>query len=427
MEMKLFTEADARTGYFVKKQRCFTVPPGTRVSEEAKLFLDRYGLRLEFADAPASANAQAAVVKPDELTHLRAGELVAKDDPRIAFRGMLDSTEAMVLQAAYQAEQHGCAMLSGALLEVLALLRRAMAADVKNEPLGSWTLFGLNPDELRARSHHPERYYGVAHSAPTLEQGAAALALNLLRARLRELELAFSRAFLVEGRMRRPDLAELLNRLSSGVYLLYCQELAKQAALSPADGLRIEIEVSARHVHLCPADVEALFGPGHRLTKKKDLSQTGEFLCEERVCLRGPKGSLEHVAVLGPERAATQVELARSDARQMGIKAPLRLSGDLRGAADCLICSEHNELAANSCVIVARNHIHMTPDDAAALHLRDRELVDVRVDGERPLVFADVTVRVAPSFRKYMHVDVDEANAAMLEGPAYGRVLVRKG
>ncbi|MBR2592543.1 MAG: phosphate propanoyltransferase [Oscillospiraceae bacterium] len=186
--------------------------------------------------------------------------------------------------------------------------------------------------------------------------------------------------------------------------------------------MQVPIEVSARHVHLCKADVEKLFGPGHKLTHKRDLSQTGEFLSEERVTLRGPKGEMKNVAVLGPERSATQVELSLSDARTLGVEIPLRLSGDLSGAADVTIISPSCELNARACAIAALSHIHLTPEDAQEMGLKDKQLVSVEVDGDRPVTFRNVVVRVKPSFRKFMHIDFDEANAAHIGKSAAGRV-----
>jgi len=430
--MKVLTEAEVRTGYFVKKQREFVVEPGTMVSGEARSFIEKNGLKLVEGSlaAPAAGPAGASAAKPEHLTQLRGKELVAKNDARIAFRGLLDSTQAKILACAMKCQKYGCQPLYQAMVEAVELLRRAMAADVKNEPLGPWTFLGLTAAQLREHSHHPEQYYGVGHTLPCTRQGYAALEMNLLRTQARELELAFARAFIKGEKVSRPDLAELLNRLSSGFYILYCRAVAgefEEGGSTSACGnpvpLTVPVEVSARHVHLCAADVEALFGPGHRLTRKRDLSQGGEFLSEERVTLRGPKGEMQNVAVLGPERSATQVELSGSDARALGIQAPLRLSGDLQGAADCAILSGRAELSARGSAIIARNHLHLTPADAAEMGLRDGQTVEVRVEGERPVTFSKVAVRVNPQARKFMHIDFDEANAALINGPAEGRIV----
>jgi len=428
----VLTEADVRRAYFVKQQTNVTVLPGTIVTEEARTFMARYGMQLQEGEPTASAT-PAKNTKPEHMTHLSANMLVPKNDVRIAFRGKLDYMQARLLKSALQAQTYGCTQLSQHLQEAVELLRSVMAADVKGTPLAPWTFMGMDAAALRERSHHPQQYYGVPHSAPTAEMGFAALELNLLRAEARELELAFSQAFVQGSRVEREDIAVLLNRLSSGLYILYCQALAGKFTGSNAPAAAsvcrtaahtVPVEVSARHVHLCQRDVELLFGPRYRLTKKRDLSQPGEFLAEERVTLRTEKGELRNVAILGPVRTATQVELAYSDARKLGLKPPLRLSGDLRDAADCCIVAGENSVCAKGSVIVAQNHIHLTPADAEEMGVADRDTVHVTVQGVRKVTFRDVVVRVSDRFARYMHVDVDEANAAMLDGIVEGHVCV---
>lgn len=190
---------------------------------------------------------------------------------------------------------------------------------------------------------------------------------------------------------------------------------------------RVPVEVSARHVHLTQQDVEALFGPGHTLTPKRALSQPGEFLCEERVKLVTPKGELANVAVLGPARKATQVELSLTDARALGVKAPVNLSGDLTGAGDVYLVSERAMLDARACVIAARNHIHMTVADAARFGVRDGALVNARIQSARPLTFENVVVRVRDSFALAMHIDFDEANACAFETGASAEITCACG
>jgi propanediol utilization protein len=181
-----------------------------------------------------------------------------------------------------------------------------------------------------------------------------------------------------------------------------------------AERPEIPVEVSARHVHLSQEALETLFGPRAGLTEKRALSQPGEFLSGERVRLIGPKGDIGNVAVLGPLRKALQVEISLSDARVLGVEAPLRLSGNLSGAADLYIAGPAGLLQARGAVIIAKNHIHLRPRDAEALGLFDGASVRVRLNTERPLVFEDVAVRVRDSFMPAMHIDFDEANACML-------------
>ena len=185
----------------------------------------------------------------------------------------------------------------------------------------------------------------------------------------------------------------------------------------------IPIEASARHVHLSKEAVELLFGKGARLTKKRDLSQPGEFLSEQRLKLVTAKGELVNVAVLGPERKAVQVELSMTDCRTLGIKAPVNLSGDLSGAGDVLLVSENACLNAKGSVIVAQNHVHMTPADAAYYGVQDGQSVRVRANTSRPICFENVIIRVSEKFALAMHIDFDEANACLLGKADTGTIV----
>lgn len=173
-------------------------------------------------------------------------------------------------------------------------------------------------------------------------------------------------------------------------------------------------EASARHVHLTQSDVEKLFGAGETLNAVRDLSQPGQYLSDKRVKLVTKKGSIENVAVLGPVRPETQVELSMTDCRALGLSAPVNMSGDLNNAADVYIFGDNGMICAERSVIVAKAHIHMTSADARRFSLSDGQKVRVRVDSERPLTFEDVIVRVNDSFSLAMHVDFDEANACLL-------------
>jgi acetate kinase len=174
----------------------------------------------------------------------------------------------------------------------------------------------------------------------------------------------------------------------------------------------IPIEVSAHHVHLSQAHVEQLFGKGHKLTRRSDLSQPGQFACEEVVDLVGPKGRVDRVRVLGPERPETQVEISRTEEFKLGIDAPIRASGDIAGSPGLTLVGSLGPVVLTEGVICALRHIHMHPEDALAYGLRDRDVVRVRKQGERELIFGDVLIRVSPSFKLAMHIDTDEANAA---------------
>ncbi len=184
------------------------------------------------------------------------------------------------------------------------------------------------------------------------------------------------------------------------------------------------VEISARHLHVSQEHLEILFGKGHQLTHKKDLSQPGQYACEERVTVVGPKKELAGVSILGPVRPATQVEISATDARSIGIAAPVRESGDVAGSGACKLVGPCGEVEISEGVIVAKRHIHMTPDDAAKYELTDNQVVNVEVKSNgRSLVFGDVVVRVSPKFALAMHIDTDEGNAAMVAPGTMGDIL----
>lgn len=183
------------------------------------------------------------------------------------------------------------------------------------------------------------------------------------------------------------------------------------------------IETSARHVHVTENDLKILFGEDAVLTCKKELSQPGQFASEQRVTVVGPKRELAGVSILGPVRSATQVELSLTDARSIGVSAPVRESGDIAGSAGCKLVGPCGEVEIKEGVIAAKRHIHMTPADAERLGVSDKEIVKVAVGGERALVFDDVVVRVSDKFALAMHIDTDESNAACAFGACYGEIV----
>jgi acetate kinase len=194
------------------------------------------------------------------------------------------------------------------------------------------------------------------------------------------------------------------------------------AALFRSRRLPIPIGISAHHVHLTQEHVEALFGPGHQLTFRAELSQAGQFACDEQVTLVGPRGSVERVRVLGPVRNATQVEISRTEEFRLGIDAPIRASGNTKGSPGLQLEGPAGSIDLQEGVICAARHVHMSPEDALRFGVRDRALISVRVEGGRGVSFRDVLVRVHPDFRLDMHVDTDEANAAELGADAVGYV-----
>ena len=187
---------------------------------------------------------------------------------------------------------------------------------------------------------------------------------------------------------------------------------------------KVLVETSARHLHVSEEALEVLFGKGYQLTNKKDLSQPGQYACEEKVVVVGPKGSLK-MSILGPTRNATQVEISLTDARTIGVKAPIRESGDIAGSAGCKLVNPENgaEYEISEGVIVAKRHIHITPEAAAEMGVSDKEIVSVKIDSERTTVYGDVVIRVSDKFATAMHIDTDEANAACAFGEVYGEIV----
>ena len=188
---------------------------------------------------------------------------------------------------------------------------------------------------------------------------------------------------------------------------------------------KIIVEMSARHIHVTQQDLETLFGKGATLTPKRDLSQPGQYLSEERVDLIGPKKTIANVSILGPTRPETQVEVSLSDARKMGINAPIRESGDLAGTPGCILKGPAGEVTLENGVIAAKRHIHFNVEEAAEANVVDKQIVSVKVDyNGRSLIYGDVVVRVSPKYAAAMHVDTDESNAAALPGTVDGEIIL---
>ncbi len=185
------------------------------------------------------------------------------------------------------------------------------------------------------------------------------------------------------------------------------------------------VETSARHLHVTKEDLATLFGADAKLINKKELSQPGQFACEQRVTVVGAKGEISGVTILGPERPATQVEISMSDARKIGINAPIRESGDIKGSGGCKLIGPCGEVTLEEGVIVAKRHIHLTPKDALELNVTDKQIVSVKLDNpERGLIFGDVVVRVHDNFAAAMHIDTDESNAANCGREVSGEIVI---
>ncbi len=183
----------------------------------------------------------------------------------------------------------------------------------------------------------------------------------------------------------------------------------------------VQLEASGRHVHVTAQQAQILFG--HGLTPKRPLSQPGQFLSNERLTVVGPKGKFENVAVLGPERKEGQVEISLTDGRVLGITAPVRLSGDVKGSPAVTLIGPKGEVTLPQGVVVAQRHIHMTPQDAARFGVADKQVVRLQTYTSRPLIFEDVVVRVSEDFATFVHLDYDEANACGFQTGDLGRIL----
>lgn len=183
------------------------------------------------------------------------------------------------------------------------------------------------------------------------------------------------------------------------------------------------VETSARHVHVTQETLEILFGKGYQLTVKKMLSQPGQFASNEKVKVIGTKGEL-NASILGPVRKENQVELSLTDARSIGVTAPVRESGDIANSGACRLVGPCGEVELKEGVIAAKRHIHMTPKDAEEFGVHDKDIVSVSVASEaRSLIFQDVVVRVSPSYALAMHIDTDESNAGALSGTVFGEIV----
>lgn len=187
---------------------------------------------------------------------------------------------------------------------------------------------------------------------------------------------------------------------------------------------KVLVETSARHIHITQEHLEILFGKGATLTNKKDLSQPGQFACTERLTVVGPKKEMPGVTILGPVRPATQVEISLTDARSLGITAPVRESGDVKGSGACKLVGPCGEVQLDEGVIVAKRHIHLTPEAANEFGVEDKQIVGLKIENDtRSIIFGDVVVRVNANFAPAAHLDTDEANAGALSGEVYGEIV----
>jgi putative phosphotransacetylase len=186
---------------------------------------------------------------------------------------------------------------------------------------------------------------------------------------------------------------------------------------------QVPIAVSNRHIHLSPEHVERLFGRGYKLNKLKSLSQPNQFAAKETVTLIGPKGRIANVRVLGPSRGNTQAEVSLYDGFTLGVKPPIRNSGDLKGSEGIVIQGPRGQIKIEEGLICAARHIHMHTSDAEAFEVTDGDLVQVKVDGGRGIIYSNVLIRVSPKYKLEMHLDLDEANAANIQNGQLGEII----
>ena len=186
----------------------------------------------------------------------------------------------------------------------------------------------------------------------------------------------------------------------------------------------VGIEGSGKHCHITRETLDVLFGKGFELEVKKMLSQPGQFATPHRIKVVGPRASAD-IMIIGPCRTVNQIELSLTDARSLGFEPPIRESGDVKGSPGCTLVGPKGEIVINEGVIVAKRHVHLTPEDAERLGIKDKQIVQVKTAGDRALIFGDVVARVSHEFSNAMHVDYDELNAAALSGPDSVGVIIK--
>ena len=427
---KVITEALLRKQFLNELPETFTLVGGQLLTPAAAQFLNDRKITVvkdkgvTELDYVAVEDGQKYPVKPEHMTHLIGRQLVPKDHPRIILRGLIDNFQAEVLLLQQQVN----GTLSIQLQDLFTRAQAILKAEVTGVELEPCDFLGLSETEIRERSHTPQKYFGIGHLDLNAELSSEVLSLNRLRTLIRQVELAAVTAFTHDKTVERTDILRALNRLSSVIYVMMLMVVKpeKQFGESMDNQLtddivanvmarfattdrQIPVELSARHVHLSAADVATLFG--HDLTDVRELSQPGQFLCKERVKLIGPRGEIENIAILGPARSRTQVEISLTDARILGVQPPVRQSGDVAGSAGIQITTERATVILDEGLIIAARHIHMHPDDAQCFGVKDKEMVRVRVGDVRKLTFEDILVRVNPEYRLAMHIDFDEGNA----------------
>ncbi|MBI4802256.1 MAG: acetate/propionate family kinase [Elusimicrobia bacterium] len=340
------------------------------------------------------------IARKGGLTHDQLDELLNKRSGLLGLSG-ISSDMREVLHAAGEGHQRALLALKAFSYRVRKYLGAALAALGGVDALIFTGGIGEGSAQVRALA----------------TQGLSGLGIAIDEEKNRNVRLDRSRVAEISGRDSKARVLVVHTDESRMIARETLRALGRDqvSALLHSNPAPIPIEVSARHVHLKPEHVSALFGSAHALTVRGELSQPGQFACEETVNLIGPKGAIQRVRILGPERKESQIEISMTEEYALGIHAPIRMSGDIEGTPGITLEGPKGTLVLDRGVILAQRHIHMSPEEALSYGLMDRDVVQIRVAGERELVFGDVTVRVHPSFRLAMHLDTDEANAAQIK------------
>lgn len=453
----IVTESDLRANWAKEKIKVLKIPSGSIITPPAREFIRNKGISVEiegegvvdfmgltYNAATHSRKSEparkierpgnqpemkrerpeiktACAEKPEFMTHLNGKNLVLKSDPVIRLRGKLDSFISLVVETQVWFIGRGYIGIAEKLNEVVHFCRALMQAEVTGKDFDFPLVFGFDKEQLREVSHNPMKYFGVKHSFVSKNQGMTVAKLHVLRSQSREVELAAVNAFAsVNGKCEREDVVAALNRLSSILYILVCMEKARVEKVGPDLGeerklrkFEVNIGVSNRHIHLSQADLEILFGTGYQLTKKKELSQPGQYASAETLDIIGPKGKIEHVRILGPVRKDSQVEISVSDSIKLGIEPPIRDSGDIESTPGITLAGPQGNLELKKGVIIAKRHLHLDPDTAKELGLNDKDVITAELKTERPIQLEKIGVRVSSQYATDLHIDLDEANAAL--------------
>jgi propanediol utilization protein/ethanolamine utilization cobalamin adenosyltransferase len=436
----IVTESDLRANWAKEKITVLRIPPGGVITPPAREFISNKGIRVEIdgegavdftsltynaaihskKDEAVSKTPAAKAVKPEYMTHLNGKKLVTKSDPVIRLRGELDSFISQLVETQLWFIGRGYTGMAGKLEEVVVFCRSLMQAEVLEKDFEFPLMFGFNKEQLREVSHNPMKYFGVKHSFVSSKHGMSVAKLHVLRAKSREVELAAVNAFATaEGKCSREDIVSALNRLSSILYILICLEKARvkeadvESGIEKARRFKVNIGVSNRHIHLGQMDLEALFGQGYQLKKMRELSQPGQFAAVETLDVIGPKGKIDRVRILGPVRKDSQVEISVSDSVKLGIEPPIRDSGDIDSTPGITLVGPLAKLELKKGVIIAKRHLHLDPVTANEMGLKDKDVITAFLKTERPIQLEAIGVRVSDQYATDLHIDTDEANAAL--------------